>query len=304
MSGEGGELAAPVSRRGLAAGAAAALAASGLARPAAAGPGVGGAGREVRGYAHGPFGQIHYRRVGVGPAVLLLHQAPLSSLEYHAAAPLLAAEGFSTIAVDLPGLGLSDPPPRPPSIADYADAMAALAARLRLRRPAVVGHQTGALIAGALATRAPGAVGRVVLHGAPLYDAAERQVRLQRPHPDHALKPDGSHLTARWAMVGGPGGAGMSDAARQLGVLAFYDNGPLDWYAHAAAYAYDFAPDLARIRCPALVLANLADPIGDHGRRLTAQRPDFAYAELGGGAQSVLDAPAAWAKAVAAFLRS
>ena len=51
--------------------------------------------------------QIHYRRCGSGPAVLLLHQSPQSSAEYE---PLMRewADRFTVIAPDYPGFGMSD----------------------------------------------------------------------------------------------------------------------------------------------------------------------------------------------------
>ena len=54
--------------------------------------------------------QVHYRRQGQGPAVLLLHQSPQSSREFE---PLMASwsENFTVIAPDTPGYGLSDPLP-------------------------------------------------------------------------------------------------------------------------------------------------------------------------------------------------
>ena len=52
--------------------------------------------------------QVHYRRQGRGPAVLMLHQSPQSSREFE---PLMAewATDFTVFAPDTPGYGLSDP---------------------------------------------------------------------------------------------------------------------------------------------------------------------------------------------------
>ena len=50
--------------------------------------------------------QVHYRRGGQGPVVLLLHQSPQSSREME---PLIEAWGqsFTLIAPDSPGYGFS-----------------------------------------------------------------------------------------------------------------------------------------------------------------------------------------------------
>jgi len=48
-----------------------------------------------------------------------------------------------TIAIDTPGYGLSARLDAPPTIADYAVAIDAVLAHLRVRRAIVVGHHTG-----------------------------------------------------------------------------------------------------------------------------------------------------------------
>ena len=53
--------------------------------------------------------QIHYRRIGTGPAVMALHGSPQSSRALDAVGQALAAKGLSVIAPDTPGNGLSAP---------------------------------------------------------------------------------------------------------------------------------------------------------------------------------------------------
>lgn len=255
-----------------------------------------------RGYADCRFGQIHYRRLGAGRPLILIHQTPWSSVQFSRAAPQLAASGIEAISIDTPGYGLSSTPPEPPSIEDYADAVVEAIGAMGLTAPAVAGHHTGALIAGAMASRHPASVSRLVLHGAPAYDAAERQQRLLRKHGDHSLKPDGSHLTDRWAYLKTLPGEQMSDEARQMAVLTYYLNGDLEWYGHTAAYRYDFGAAVPAIRCPTLVLTSRDDPIFSHGRRLTQMRPQWSYVELDGSTEVIFDRPAAWAGPVAAFV--
>ncbi|MDZ4372819.1 MAG: alpha/beta hydrolase [Phenylobacterium sp.] len=256
---------------------------------------------ERRGYADCRFGQIHYRRLGAGRPVILIHQTPWSSVQFTHAAPRLAAAGVEAISIDTPGYGLSTTPPEPPTIEDYADAIAEAIKGMGLERPAVAGHHTGALIAGALAARHPALVSRLALHGAPAYDAEERVHRLARKHGDHSLKSDGSHLTDRWAYLKALPGDRMSDEARQMAVLTYYLNGDLEWYGHTAAYKYDFGAAVPAIRCPTLVMTSRGDPIFGHGRRLASLRPDWSYAELDGSTEVIFDRPDSWAGPVAAF---
>ena len=62
---------------------------------------------ERRCYIDGPDGQVHYRTLGAGAPIVLIHQAPWGSIQYRAAMPVLAAAGYQVIAPDLPGHGMS-----------------------------------------------------------------------------------------------------------------------------------------------------------------------------------------------------
>ena len=75
-----------------------------------------------RGYFDGPHGQVHFRACGPehGEPLLLLHQSPLSSAQFAAVLPLLGAQGFAAMALDLPGFGMSDPNPEPDTLPRYA----------------------------------------------------------------------------------------------------------------------------------------------------------------------------------------
>ena len=112
-----------------------------------------------RGYVTGRWGQVHYRAAGErGPAVLLVHESPLSSEEYVRALPELG-RSVRAVAFDTPGYGQADPPPAPQEIPDYAAALLEAADELGLEEFAVVGTHTGASIAVQIAVQA--APGRV-----------------------------------------------------------------------------------------------------------------------------------------------
>ena len=79
----------------------------------------------------------------------------------------------SVYAPDLPGCGESDPAPgaaAPGAVAESADAVADLAADLRLRQIDLLGIQTGAAVALELAAAKPELVRRLVLVGLPTAD--------------------------------------------------------------------------------------------------------------------------------------
>ncbi|MGZ7144859.1 alpha/beta fold hydrolase, partial [Streptococcus pyogenes] len=67
--------------------------------------------------------QVHYRRSGQGPALVLLHQSPQSSRELAALMQRWSVH-FTLIAPDTPGYGQSDPlGPASLGIADFAEAL-------------------------------------------------------------------------------------------------------------------------------------------------------------------------------------
>jgi len=108
-----------------------------------------------------------------GVPLVMLHPTPSSSAEFIPLARELLGER-RVIAFDTPGFGLSDPPPAPLSMAEYADSFAdALNAQVD-----VLGYHTGAYLAAELAIARPDLVRRVILSGIPFRPAAEREARL------------------------------------------------------------------------------------------------------------------------------
>jgi pimeloyl-ACP methyl ester carboxylesterase len=260
---------------------------------------------ETRGYATGPFGQIHYRTQGEGLPLVLLHQTPRSSLQFRAAAPILAAAGLRTIAVDTPGYGLSDPPQRQARIGDYVAALPALLDHLGLERASFAGHHTGSLLGGAFAAGHPERVERLVMHGAPLYTAEERNSRragFAGRHPPQTPKPDGSHWTDRWSYMQTVPGHEMGPEALHGAVMDYFANGSRYWEGHAAVFDYDFEPAVEAITCPVLLMSSVKDPLHASAARLRAARPDWAYAELEGGTEVVVERAADWCAPVVSFL--
>lgn len=259
----------------------------------------------TKGYARTPLGQVHYRDLGDGPPVLLLHQTPWFSVQYLRVQPLLADAGFRTIAPDTPGYGMSDLPPQVPTIEAYADNLIPLLDHLGLSSVAVAGHHTGALIAAAFAHRHPARTRALVLHGLPFYSPEERSSRLGQPHWPQAPKEGGAHLSERFKMLGeriAPKGATLEGI--HWSVMSFFLAGPTEWYGHHAAFTFDAAPAVADITAPTLVMSNTDDSIHYMAARIAKQRPDFAYRESPGSAHAVTDHPAEWVASVAPFLRS
>jgi pimeloyl-ACP methyl ester carboxylesterase len=261
-----------------------------------------------RGYLDGRFGQLHYRRCqppdGAGRPLLLLHQSPVSSLQFVAAMPALAAAGHDVVALDLPGFGMSDPTGPEPSLADFTSCLDDAFAGLAWPRGAVLGHHTGAALAASWAVGHPERIERLVLNGMPILSAAEREhfrgFKFGPVLPDA----DGSHLTRGWAnrIRATPGWTDLASMHRLY--VEGLVSGATSWRAFPVVVGADLRATLQAIRVPTLLLTNTGEDLYAATQRARELRPDFAYVELEGGTHDIVDEqPAAWAAAVSAFLR-
>ena len=106
----------------------------------------------TRGYVNLPDGQIHYQSEGAGEAVILLHASPASSNDYRNVIPVLA-KTHRVVAMDTPGFGRSDAPPRRYEMPDYAECVVSVMKALGITRANLVGHRTGSNIAICVAAR-------------------------------------------------------------------------------------------------------------------------------------------------------
>jgi pimeloyl-ACP methyl ester carboxylesterase len=104
--------------------------------------------------------RLHYREVGSGSPVLLLHgwgsnADSFSYLEKH------LAPNFHVLSLDLPGFGASDPPAAAWSLGDYVELVKGFITKLDIVNPAVVGHSFGGRIA--ICLGAQGLVSKLIL---------------------------------------------------------------------------------------------------------------------------------------------
>jgi len=118
--------------------------------------------------------RIHYRRVGTGPGMVLLHGYPQTGHLWRKVMPALA-ERFTVVAPDLRGYGDSDRPAggydKRTMAADIADVIRALG----LGSVTLVGHDRGARVAHRFALDHPALLTHLVLLDiAPTYDVFDR----------------------------------------------------------------------------------------------------------------------------------
>ena len=148
-----------------------------------------------RGYADTPVGQIHYRSMGEGTPLLLLHQSSWFLVQFAHVQPLFAAAGIRSVALDRPGYGFSDRPAEALSAEGFADNLPYVLDALGLDKVAVAGHHTGTSEGAAFAHRHPDRVSCLIMHGPLFYTAEERQQRLSLEPWKQELRQDGTHLS-------------------------------------------------------------------------------------------------------------
>ncbi|MBL8200064.1 MAG: alpha/beta hydrolase [Chromatiales bacterium] len=241
----------------------------------------------------GAFGtrQVHYRRGGRGPVVVLLHQSPQSSREME---PLIEAWGhaFTLIAPDSPGYGFSEPmqrggqPVASASMEDFAAATLEFADALGLGRFGIYGFHTGASIGVALAEARPDRVAAVAANGLVVLTEAEREAILRDYLPPIVPRWDGGHLAWLWARMREQviffpwhdrRAATRMDfdvppADRlQFGLVEFLGAGDHYPVAYAAAFADRAERRLPAMRVPLLVTAQSRDPLAGHLARIGAR---------------------------------
>jgi pimeloyl-ACP methyl ester carboxylesterase len=227
-------------------------------------------------------GQVHYRRAGSGPAVLLLHQSPASSAELLPLMQRLAGR-FTAIAPDMPGYGASDPCDAEISIEFLADRVAAFMDELGIATAAVYGLHTGASVALSLARRHPRRLRLAICEGLLCLDDRERREFLSRYVEPFVPRADGGHLAWLWTRIKDQSvffpwyersaAARLDLDATPAPALA---TRALDWLrsgarytaGYAAAFNYDPRADLPRIDVPLVAQCHRHDPLAAHLRRL------------------------------------
>jgi haloacetate dehalogenase len=281
---------------------------------------------------------IAVRRAGTGPAVLLLHGFPQTSLMWRAVVPLLA-DRFTVVCADLRGYGNSG---CPASTADHMPYSKRAMARdlvvvmdeLGFERFAVVGHDRGGRVAYRMALDHPGRVQRLgVLDVVPIdiaWARADDRLALAfwpwsllaqpEPLPERLVgaAPDAVLDHALSAAWGTP--AAVFDGAARAEYLAQLQD-PERLHAiceeYRAAATVDRDHDAAdrragrRITCPVLALWSATGPLGawyaDDGGPLELWRalaPAVTGAAVDGGHFFAEEHPRGTAEALAAFLSS
>ena len=223
------------------------------------------------GYADTPEGQVHYREAGSGPAVLLLHETPLSGATYEWALPLLAPY-VRAIAPDIPGYGSSPPPDGPLSIPEYARRIGLMLDALGLERAAIAGGHTGAAVALQIATDLPERVPSVIAMGTPLFTKEQGQEMIERTDLGYHASKDGTHLEAAWTYIARFLGDSSDEYYDVVTRAVIQAGGRFDW-AFKAIFTFDLYALLPKVPCPTLYLVTEGDFLRDKNEEAVKLTP-------------------------------
>ncbi len=109
---------------------------------------------------------VHYKVVGQGPTILILHGWGRGSDSYSTVQEQLALAGFKVIVPDLPGFGKTNPPHRVWGVDDYTNFVFQFARVLGLQKFVLLGHSFGGQVALKVAVLYPELVQSLILYGA------------------------------------------------------------------------------------------------------------------------------------------
>jgi pimeloyl-ACP methyl ester carboxylesterase len=142
--------------------------------------------------------RVHYRQVGEGPPLVMLHGSPGDSAMLEAEMQA-ASDRFTCIALDTPGFGDSAPLPGDVlSVRDLAEATAAAMTAMGLPPCRVFGTHTGAAIGVELGCGWPGQVSGLVLEGLPIFTPEEIEAFFDGYFAPVTIDPLGGHFTQTW----------------------------------------------------------------------------------------------------------
>ena len=113
---------------------------------------------------------VHYKELGAGPAVVLVHGYGATLDSWATVAPHLASEGHRVIAIDLKGFGWTSRPEGDYGPAAQAELVWHVLDKLKVIDVAIVAHSWGSSVALAMAVAQPARVRRVALYDAYVYD--------------------------------------------------------------------------------------------------------------------------------------
>ncbi len=218
--------------------------------------------RTWRLYAPGPYGQVHIHAAAPAagaarkPPLVCFHTTPQSGAEFAVFMGEMARDRL-VLAPDTPGFGGSERPAAPPTLADYAAALAEAVDACGLIAADtpydVLGNHTGAVIATEIAVSRPARIRRLVLAGAPLLSEAGRLEMLERYGKPNPFFSDPDYVATTFKSQVLTEGA-VPQARRFDLFIEGLRAGPPSWWGSRAVMTYPLEAGLRRLSQPTLFL--------------------------------------------------
>lgn len=242
-----------------------------------------------RGYTRCRYGALHYmiagEDTGAAPPLLLLHQNPSSTFEYETLAREMATDRL-VIAFDTPGNGMSDRPPEPATLVEYAacfgEGLDALALPVT-GKVDVFGYHTGTYLAAELAIARPDLIGRVIMSGLPYRPAHERAEKLQAALNPPPLTEDGEGVFEfirrqwSWTVAGRDPRVPLEHAVEQFAerVKPMHRGA----WQYIGVWGYDAEDRLPRVTQPVLILQP-HEALLEHSREAGKLMRDVKFVDM------------------------
>lgn len=234
-------------------------------------------------YVDGPYGQVHLREAGPEGAesnkapLICFHQSPVSGVQYRPFQDKMA-EDRTVWCPDTPGFGGSDAPSDVVTIANYANAMAAVLEQLGYGASGrgavdVFGGHTGSVIGTELAISRPDLVRKIAFPSYALFSDEQKTMMMQRfgGPPGYFSDPDFVSSTYKQTVLDGP-----SELEPERRLELFTErlrSGMKAWYAPEAVMSYDAEARLKELTQPSLFLV-LDDMLAENTQQASALAPN------------------------------
>lgn len=225
---------------------------------------------------------IHYVEQGQGKALILIHGLGASTYNFRHTL-LEMSRHFRTIALDLPGFGLSERPTAYDySLTNQAHTVIRLMDHLGIERAHILGHSMGGMVAARLAARWPERVDRLILVASPVHLNPPRLLGLGllAPFWQTAVGIIMAHRRIRekiWRDGFYDQESLTNEIMEQYFLPSRIKGNSRSLVKMAAAARRDPPPDLSQIVCPTLILwgendHNITSP--EVGRKLQQRLPN------------------------------
>jgi pimeloyl-ACP methyl ester carboxylesterase len=145
--------------------------------------------------------KIHYRIVGKGEPIVLLHASPRSGKMLENFGKMLS-EHLQVIIPDLPGYGYSEAiPQKVETLYDVVPYLEGFFEALKLEKPSIYGTATGAQLGIAFALTNPNKIKNLYLDNPAHFSENEYKNISEKYFVDLSPKADGSHISDLWNHV-------------------------------------------------------------------------------------------------------